>query len=181
MLTYLLRKIILGFSSVNNFNKTQELPIGIRVKESGLIKIEVKELINLDESEISIYVKDAIDGETYEIISNSFELNLEAGEYLDRFSIVFQPRLKTLDEVKLYDGIFVHMNEDFGELEFNRIVDTEILDISLYNYIGQQIRVWNKNISERQFSLPVNEATGVYIVQINTSNGLINLYNYCTY
>uniref|UniRef100_UPI00261AD736 T9SS type A sorting domain-containing protein n=1 Tax=uncultured Lutibacter sp. TaxID=437739 RepID=UPI00261AD736 len=87
--------------------------------------------------------------------------------------LVFQPRLKRLDEISLEKGIYVYMNNAISELEFNKIVDTDIKGITLFNYLGQHIKNWNSGFSNRRFSLPLNEAAGVYIVKIATTNGTI--------
>ena len=66
------------------------------------------------------------------------------------------------------------MNNDNSEIQVNKIVDTNITGIVLYNYLGQKIKTWDTRINERYNSLPVNVATGVYIVQVKTSNGTVN-------
>ncbi len=158
---------------VNNFNKDQEFPIGLIVSEDGLISIEVDKLENINES-LELYIKDNLDGETYDIKQNTFEINLEAGEYLERFSLVFKPRLLTLDEVALFEGVHTFMNNATSELQIKRIVDTKIESIYLFNYLGQLINTWKNNLDERSIALPINVSTGAYIIQINTSDGIIN-------
>ncbi|WP_372801806.1 T9SS type A sorting domain-containing protein, partial [Lutibacter sp.] len=75
--------------------------------------------------------------------------------------------------ISLEKGIYVYMNNAISELEFNKIVDTDIKGITLFNYLGQHIKNWNSEFSNRRFSLPLNEAAGVYIVKIATTNGVI--------
>ena len=159
--------------AVNNINKDQKLQLGITISEAGLVSIKIDELENIDES-LEIYIKDNLDGETYNINQNAFEINLDAGEYLDRFMLVFKPRLKTLQEVTLTEGIHTFMNNATSELQIKRIVDTKIESINLYNYLGQLITTWKSNLEERELYLPVHATTGVYFVEINTSDGAIN-------
>lgn len=159
--------------AVNNFNKDQELPLGIVIKETGLVKIKVDTLENIDDS-FKIYIKDNLTGETHKINNQPFEINLEAGEYFDRFTLTFQPRLKTVKDVALRGGIDVYMNNNISELQIIKIVDTDITSVSLFNYLGQQIKIWGSGFNERFISLPIKINTGVYIVQINTKNGMIS-------
>ena len=158
---------------VNNFNEDQELPLGIVISEAGLASIKLENLENLEEN-FELYIKDNIDGETYNITQNAFEINLDAGEYLDRFMLVFKPRLLTLQETTLTEGIHTRMNNSISELQIEKIVDTKIISINLYNYLGQLINSWESNLEERFIYLPISTSTGVYFVQINTSDGVLN-------
>ncbi|MFK5959675.1 MAG: choice-of-anchor D domain-containing protein [Lutibacter sp.] len=159
--------------AVTNFNKDQEFPIGIKIESEGKISIKIDTLENINEN-TSIYIKDNLTGETYNIKKYPFEVNLAQGEYLDRFTLVFQPRIKTLKEVTLDDGIFVYMNNKTSELHVKRIVDTEIHRILIFNYLGQIVATFSENFNEREFSIPLKKISGVYIVQLETINGTIS-------
>tara|TARA_R110001583_G_scaffold35585_3_gene118228 strand:+ start:19251 stop:24212 length:4962 start_codon:yes stop_codon:yes gene_type:complete len=155
--------------AVNNFDKNQELPLGIKLEKDGLVNIKIDSLENIDKN-VEIYIKDKSIGETYQINNQAFELNLTAGEYLNRFALVFQPRLKTLKEITLVEGVNVFMNNTISELQIKKIVDTEISEINLYNYLGQNVGSWVGDFKEREISIPINKQTGAYIVQITTKN-----------
>jgi len=160
--------------AVNNFDRNQELSFGLKLEVDGLATIKVDKIENVDDG-TELYIKDNTTGETYQINNQPFEMNLVAGEYLDRFSLVFQPRLKTMEEISTIDnGIFVYMNNNISELQIKKIVDTEIKNIYLMNYLGQTVGNWKNNLSEREISIPIKITTGVYIVQINTKDGIIN-------
>jgi len=163
----------LVIQAVNNFDDSQELPLGIKVKENGLITIKIDSIENLD-SKVELYVRDSLTGETYKINKKPFKINLVAGDYNNRFSIVFQPRLKTLDETSLKDGINVFSNNN-SEIVLNKTIDTQILSIYVYNALGQLLLVRTDNLEDRDIIIPLNTTgTGVYFVKINTSNGVIN-------
>ena len=162
--------------AVDNFNKSQELPLGMKVEINGKVTIKIHSIENLG-TNFELFIKDNSTGETYSIIENSFEMNLAAGEYLDRFSLVFQPRLKTIEEVKLIDGVFIYMNNINDVISIKKIVDTTIENVTAFNLLGQKVGYWNTTSysNEREMELPFSsKQTGVYIVQINTSNGIIN-------
>ena len=156
---------------VDNFDSDQELPLGLIISEAGLARISVADTENLDAS-TRIFVKDNLTEETYDITNEPFEIELETGEYNERFMLVFQPRLKTLDEVTLEEGIIVYMNESNTELIIDRILDTTIENVKLYNSLGQSFNTWSSNLENRNLSLPVHSiSTGMYIVQLETSDG----------
>ncbi|SFS63432.1 T9SS type A sorting domain-containing protein [Lutibacter maritimus] len=158
---------------VNNFDLEQVLPLGFKISETGLASIKIEALENIEEG-VELFIKDHLTGETYKINSQPFEVILEAGEYLERFSLVFQPSLKTLQEVALENSIFIYMNNKISELQINKIVNTEITGVTLFNYLGLTMKTWKTGLNRRIISLPLKLATGVYIVQINTINGTIN-------
>ncbi|WP_299521908.1 choice-of-anchor D domain-containing protein [uncultured Lutibacter sp.] len=158
--------------ATNAISLDKEIPLGIETKEGGTIRIMIDALENIDEN-TKIYIKDKLTGETYDITNQVFEINLEAGEYQERFVLAFQPRIKTFEEVTLIEGVHVFMNNTISELQLNRIVDTEIQGVTLFNYLGQQVKTWSINTDERFISLPLQIATGVYIVRVNTTAGVI--------
>lgn len=157
----------------NSYSLDSEFPLGITIEEAGLISIEVDALENVEE-DTRLYIKDNLTGETFDITSESFKINLEPGEYSDRFFLVFQPRLKSINEVSLIEGVKAFMDNSQSEFKISRIIDTTILEVQLYNSLGQLIKTWNRNLEERCVSLPIEASTGVYFVQIITSDGEIN-------
>jgi len=71
----------------------------------------------------------------------------------------------------IIEGIHVFMNNPMKELQIKNNSTDEILNIALINSLGQIVKTWNSNFKIRIISLPVNIATGVYLVQINTKTG----------
>ncbi|MDP3354127.1 MAG: LamG-like jellyroll fold domain-containing protein [Flavobacteriaceae bacterium] len=170
---WLIGKGKLVIQGVNNFNKNQELTLGLRIDKAGLVSIKIDELENIDSS-TELYIKDSQSGETYNINDRAFEINLEKGVYLERFSLVFQPRLKRLDEISLEEGIKVFMNNVNSTLNIHKIVDTTINEVYLYSILGQNLKIWNANFEERNTLLPIYDiATGIYLVHVKTTNGSI--------
>ena len=64
------------------------------------------------------------------------------------------------------------MDNNESNLYINKIVDTEIESVHLFNYLGQQFGNWISIFNERKTVLPVNNlAVGIYIVKVNTKDG----------
>jgi hypothetical protein len=159
--------------ATNAISEDKEIPLGIQLSESGKISIDVDTLENVDEN-TQLYIKDKLTGETYNIKNQPFEMELEAGNYMGRFVLTFQQKVLSVNEVTLNDGISVVMDQQNSEIKVIKTVDTEIKNISLYNYLGQLINTWDKDINKRLVYLPTNTSTGVYILRINTTNGSIS-------
>lgn len=158
---------------VNSIDQAQEFPLGLIIKEEGLarIRIDALEEINPD---LDIYIKDNTTGETYQINSNTFEINLAVGTYDDRFTLVFQPNsnLLSTDEFDLEDGFIIYYDSRASEINITKTTDARILDVSLFNVVGQRIRFLN--YSSGKIPIPASVNVGVYIVQLNTTIGIIN-------
>jgi hypothetical protein len=159
--------------ATNELGLDKEIPIGIQTKEGGLISIKVDELENT-EAYTSLYIKDNLTGEIHDITNQAFEINLEAGQYQNRFLLVFQQLIDTTEELILLEGVHIFMNNSISELQLNSPLDTEILNVSLFNYLGQQVKTWNINTDEQFISLPLEIASGVYIVIVETKTGKVN-------
>ena len=160
--------------AVANFNKNQEFPIGIKIENDGLVRIKVDTLENFKKNK-SIFIKDYLTGRAYSLKHRAFEINLKKGEYLNRFALTFHPRKKPWKDRELVDKeIFINMDNKVSELQVNKIVDTEISSISILNYLGQTIKNLKGDFNNKQFSIPININSGVYIVIFNTTNGQIS-------
>ncbi|MDO9276265.1 MAG: LamG-like jellyroll fold domain-containing protein [Lutibacter sp.] len=175
---------------VDNFDKKQELPLGLVIFKAGLARIKIDAIENLDKK-TKVFVKDKLTGITHEISKNPFEINLEPGDYFNRFSVTFNPgknkenheegpeeeqvnndhKQNNADLLSTAGVLLVYMNNTTAELQITKPVDAEITTVNLYNYLGQNIKSWTTNLNANFLSLPINVASGAYIVQINTKNG----------
>ena len=158
---------------VDNFNNDQELPLGLTISEQGIARIAIDTLENMGPN-VRLYIKDNSNDETYEITNEPFEIELSAGEYYDRFSLVFQSTSQTLGEVTFEQkkGILIYMNDSNTILEINRLVDIKIERIKLSNALGQTLNTWDSNLENRRLSLPIsNLSTGLYIAKLETRDG----------
>lgn len=173
---------------VNNFDKKQELPLGLKIFKAGLARIKIDTSENLNKK-VSVYIKDKLTGIDYQIDKTPFEINLEPGEYIDRFSVTFKSGKKNdqdddddddddenhqksnADSLIAAGDFFVYMNNTTAELQISKPFDAEILDVNLYNYLGQVVKTWNTNLNDSAIYLPIKVSSGAYIVQINAKNG----------
>jgi len=165
---------------VNNFNSGQELHLGLLVSKTGMARIKIDAIENMDEN-ISVHITDKLTGETHNISHKPFEINLVAGNYSERFALTFKMQKLVAEDVSpevlvqaekksLIKGIQVVMNNAIGEIQIKNNSDDEIIDIALHNYLGQTIKTWNTNFNRRIISLPINMAAGVYVTKIRTKN-----------
>lgn len=177
---------------VNNFDKKQELPLGLKIFKAGLARIKIDTSENLNKK-VSVYIKDKLTGIDYQINKTPFEINLEPGEYIDRFSVTFKSEKKNnhdeddddddkddenhqksnTDSLIAAGDFLVYMNNTTAELQITKPFKSEIVSISLFNYLGQVVKTWNTNLNDSTIYLPIKVSTGAYIVQINAKNGSV--------
>jgi hypothetical protein len=157
------------------------LPLGLKIFKAGIVSIKIDKTENLDKK-VTVFIFDKLTGISYEISKKPFEISLEPGEYLNRFSVTFKKakgkgkdkdvdenRQKSDSDSLIAAGDFlVYMNNTKAELQISKPVDAEIDTINLYNYLGQLVKTWSTNINESVTYLPINVSAGAYIVQVNT-------------
>ncbi len=167
----------LVINSFDKFDVEREVPMIVFIDEKGQggIQTFLLDAIENFNQKVNVYIKDNLNnGKTYEITNATFEINLEPGEYKGRFALVFQSRLDKLDEiVSIEDGVTIYMNNTAKEIVIQKTAELDFEQVILFNYLGQVIKTWNKNINERNITLPVEVSTGVYIVSLKTKQGTI--------
>jgi len=169
--------------AVPTLNDERILPLEVKVATAGIVKISIDNAENIPE-DTEIFIKDFTTGKTHNISKAPFEIELTAGKYLDRFALTFKTQKMVTEDVKagtlisvasqpIIEGIHVYMNNAIGELQIKNNSSNEILSVALINAVGQTVKTWNSNFNIRIISLPINTATGIYLVRINTKTGSI--------
>lgn len=169
--------------ATNKVGLNSEVPLGVQLSKTGRVTVKIDALENVSE-DTSIYLKDKVTGESFNMRNKLVELNLTAGKYTDRFVLLFKTQKLLAEEVKaevlipaaaqpVIEGIHVFMNNAISELQIKNNSNEEITSIVLINAAGQTVKTWNSNFNVRTISLPIHNATGVYFLQINTKTGKI--------
>ena len=157
-----------------DFNEEREIPLVIIIdanNDGGIQKIMIDDLENIP-SETALYIKDNESGETFDIKNQTFEISLNTGVYKDRFSLVFRSQevLSVEDEDLIKNGLLAYMNNGTSTVTIKNTTDAEINKVTLFNTIGQPVKIWTKGLSNNEINLPVNNiSTGVYIIKIETN------------
>lgn len=167
----------LVIQSFGRFEVEREIPIAVFIDEEGaggIQRFSLESIENFDQK-IEVYIKDNRSGETQEITNSTFEVDLEPGEYKDRFSLVFQSGLLAISEFsKIEEGVNVFMNNANKKIVIQKISELDFVQVSLFNSIGQVLKTWNTGLDDRNISLPIEVSSGVYIVRLKTKQGLFS-------
>ncbi|MBC3757031.1 T9SS type A sorting domain-containing protein [Hyunsoonleella sp. SJ7] len=156
---------------VDGFEQTQKYDLGVKVKEAGIAKmsLELKE-----NSDVAVQIEDTETGEVFNIENEPFEVYLEAGTYNDRFKLVFagQSQLSVEEVQSVKDKLETYFDREASVLKVNLISKAEALSASFSNIMGQQIL--EQNVSSNSFKMPINVNSGVYILNLKTTQGTLS-------
>ncbi|WP_242205980.1 HYR domain-containing protein, partial [Aestuariivivens insulae] len=163
---------------VGDFDETKLLPLGLYLKNGGKIEIALNALEGLDPS-TKVYVYDALLGTYAKINNKSFEIEIDPGNYLDRFYITFQKDNSLSANEELVNTTSINYLRNSREIYISTVNQTEIKQVYLLNILGQTIKTWNstnsKGFTSNEIKIPVGSvAEGSYIVKVQTDLGSIN-------
>jgi|GEM_PF-2916249 len=151
-----------------------ELPLQIKVGTEGICKFEVQSLADLDPS-LEMYFLDAVLNLATKLEAGvPVEFNLGSGEYNDRFYVVFKAaEVLAIDDVDVIsDDLVVFYNAATGSIMINSSSVFTAKKVSLYNVLGQQVLKTSTDYTNvTEISIPVQVATGTYLVTFDYNNG----------
>jgi hypothetical protein len=162
--------------AIDNLPVDRVVPIGIKSMGDGPIEIKVDTIEN-PYPNMEVYLRDNNTMDTYDIKNGSFKITLEEGQYNDKYSIVFKPKVEIEEEEEnevVINEVLIFIGEYNELLKIRKPGEMIIRDISMFNIIGQQIKVWNANLDANEIDLPIHVDAGVYIVMLNTNKGAVH-------
>jgi len=137
------------------------LPLGIKTEKTGRLIIKLEDLENFS-NDISIFLIDQHRRVSINLQEENYTLNLEKGEYRNRFYLSFSPE-DLIDPAILFDDAFsVKNRHDAIKIRMNlKEKESGQLRISAIN--GQLLKLINVKAGE-EISLNTIKNTGVYLV-----------------
>ncbi|GGD21615.1 LamG-like jellyroll fold domain-containing protein [Hyunsoonleella pacifica] len=162
----------LVIQGVTSFENNQEFDLGLKVNTSGLAKISTEIIEN---SDVSVLVKDTETNEVFDITNTPFEIFLEPNSYHGRFKIMLNSQsnqLSTDEYASEADRIETYFDKAKSILEVNVVSDATALGIEIVNITGQS--VLTKKVNSNNFFLPFKGSSGIYILKVKTTKGIIS-------
>ncbi|MFK7832535.1 MAG: LamG-like jellyroll fold domain-containing protein, partial [Winogradskyella sp.] len=161
---------------VNTFDVTKSYPLDIDLTTGGPIEIALDDLENFDE-EIDVFIFDAEFGTYTRFNDVNFQMNLEAGSYSGRFSLVFQEDATLSTIQNEFENVTLRYLSDTNEIYLKTPASVEVKQLYLINVTGQTIASWNAtNLPmSNEIKIPVRSISeGAYIVKAETDTGTFN-------
>lgn len=151
------------------------LPIGIHTNNEGNNVFTIDALENVPDN-LDIYILDNETNTYHNIKANNFNINLPAGEYLDRFSLVFAStaNLAIEDHIVTKD-INVYYNNNQESIIINNPKLHTITAVKLYNILSQEIFTETEVETSDYTALKTGKlSNGTYIINMKTDSGVIS-------
>jgi len=151
-----------------------ELPLQIKVGTEGVCKFEVESLADLDSS-LEVYFLDKVLNISTRLEEGTpVEFNLDSGEYNDRFYVVFKViEVLAIDDLNsVSEDLVVFYDTTSGSISISDSSVFTAKNVSLYNVLGQQVvKVKTDYTNVTEIVIPVQVATGAYLVTFDYNNG----------
>ncbi|MDD7887003.1 T9SS type A sorting domain-containing protein [Flavivirga sp. 57AJ16] len=154
------------------FDPALRIPLYIKVNKETQIRVRIADVQNF-ESDQPIYVHDTENNTFVDLKVQDFNINLETGNYTDRFNIVFEKNsLNTIDTS--FDGLKVFQNNTVSELRISNPNSLNIKTFSIFDVAGKEVENKGVHDSKKIYTYSTKSLSdGVYIVQVNLDNNQV--------
>ena len=160
---------------VGSFDVTKSYLLGVKTDITGNVQfvIDTAEFLPANQN---VYIHDKETSIYYDITKEPAAVNLSAGTYNSRFELTFQidKALGTGENEFPESMIIVYNNEIKKKLVISKNQSVDIIEVSIYNIVGQQLSILKKVPNGNTVEIPFNVQSGVYIVKIFTDKGVIS-------
>ncbi|WP_067146878.1 LamG-like jellyroll fold domain-containing protein [Pseudotamlana agarivorans] len=157
----------------DSFDESVVLPLGVKVAHQGLVSISIDSLQNIDVAK-NIYLHDKVKDVYHDMRVSDYEVNLSAGEYLDRFALTFSKQgvLATQEELEANFGITYVNNEK--ALIIKNPKNMAVQSVAVYSSLGQLIHRFNEEDDDARIVKSLNNLSqGAYLVKVSTEQGVV--------
>ncbi len=169
--------------NVRPYEDKELIPLNIYLKKKTLLNFSIAEQRNFNPDRIFIY--DRKDDLYFSIKTGYLEMELEAGDYTDRFFFTFLEKIPSVEASEektepcslkpvnvLLNTIEIFQNNRQEQLEITILYDSYLANLRLYTINGRLVANEILKQKEKEFQLATgNLSTGVYIVKVNTTDG----------
>ena len=161
-------------TGIESFKKSIEIPLMVDLAVNKNLTFNLDEIKNIDSK---VYLLDKLTNTYYNLSEGAQAINLEKGEYTDRFYIVFEQTTLSTEGVSLVDSFQVAYNRSKKELVISNYSNEIIKKVSIYNILGQKIlKEDSKDLLEnKEIVIDTKKLkSALNIVLIETENGIIS-------
>lgn len=154
------------------FDDTLKIPLTINLAEDMPLKIRIADIQNFDDNQ-PIFIHDIETNSFTNLKNQDFDVNLDAGNYTNRFEIVFSSISLSIEETN-FESLKVFQNNKTSKLKIFNPKTLDINSFSLFDISGKL--VLNKKIrsTKKQYSFSTKSLSdGVYISKLTTDTNQV--------
>ena len=159
---------------VDLIDQNTVLPIGIHTRDNGINTITIDALVNTPE-DFKVYLHDKQLDIYHDLTDSDYQIELNAGEYLERFEISFANQALSTEEVQEQEQLEAYFANDSQSIIINNPRMVNINDVEIINMIGQKVYTFENIELSHSITLKTKSiSAGAYIIKLNTDNGIIS-------
>ncbi|ARV14510.1 T9SS type A sorting domain-containing protein [Polaribacter sp. SA4-12] len=149
---------------VEKFNSNLVIPLKVKSDVNRNVTFNIDEINSLD---TNVYIYDKITKIYHNITSNKAIINLDSGEYNDRFFITFNETVLGLDNEELNEFSILNKNNKLL-ISSKYLID----EVFIYNLLGQNVITINNSLKESKMKInTTNLKKGIYVVKVKSLKG----------
>lgn len=158
---------------IESFNIDIEIPLYVYLDIDRNMTFSIDEQTGLDGQEV--YLVDYQEGAYYPIHEESVQLDIDAGDYRDRFTITFKiPPSLSLGEEFLANNVSIFHDGNRKQVVIKSESIT-IEEIEVYNLLGEKVMVHSNDTSLPEVRLVSNKlSTAIYVIKVKTDQGTLH-------
>ncbi|WP_296386866.1 T9SS type A sorting domain-containing protein, partial [Winogradskyella sp.] len=155
------------------FAEALKIPLVIDIEQQQPLRFRIFDIQNFEESQ-GIYIHD-IENDIYVNLRNQdYDLNVEPGNYTDRFEIVFTPDnaldIKTLD----FNTLTIHQNNGVHQLEVLNPKNLDVSSIEVFDVAGKRVLSTSYDSILNRYELStVDLSDAVYVVSVKSKTNSV--------
>lgn len=150
-----------------NFNENLKIPLVVNIELQQPLSFRIFDIQNFDEAQ-GIYIHD-IENDVYvDLRAQNYDINIEPGNYSDRFEIVFTTQALDIKDIEA-TSLNIHQNNNLHQLTVQNPNSLDIKTIEIFDVAGKRILQTSYDTIEAQYNLStLRLSDGVYVVNVIT-------------
>ncbi|MGJ8759609.1 MAG: T9SS type A sorting domain-containing protein [Polaribacter sp.] len=163
--------VIAGVQSVSD---DLEVPLELLMSKNGEVTFGIDEWNAINKN---VYIIDKLTNTSYNITDGKVTVAIEKGIYSDRFVLAFREiGVLGLEGNVWSNGLHIYSDNKNHSIVISKNLDLNLHKVELFDILGKKVSFWNINEQKTSYQLEIKKQipTGIYIVKINTDNGIIN-------
>ncbi|OZV70690.1 hypothetical protein [Winogradskyella aurantia] len=168
------KKFVIQGKATTDLSLDEIIPLGISttLESPTIYNISIAQLQGQFLNDNSIYIKDNLLDTIHNLKESDYNFTSEAGEFNDRFEIVFQESALNINTIEIgsSDLSIVELND--GRVEFTIRKNLTIQEVVIQDLVGREIYRLSGHSSVEIYNLD-KLTQAAYIAQVRLSNGQI--------
>ncbi|NNE31798.1 MAG: T9SS type A sorting domain-containing protein [Winogradskyella sp.] len=155
-----------------NENEVIELGFKCAIETETTFTISLAQFEGVFYNNNSVYLKDNLTNSIHNLKDSDYNFTSEVGEFNDRFEIVFNDALLSVDDHQIHPKALTIVELNNGNVEFKINGNSTIKKVEILDMLGRQVYSFKANHSTEVYNLSKLRQSP-YIARVTLSNGQI--------